>query len=379
MSENPLVSKLSRRGWLKTAGLAIAGGALLKPAPARAQTVPAPRMPELSRINLAGNENPFGPSQEVLMTIVREAPNVARYPFREETVLKEMIAEREGVTPEHIVLGNGCDEILSMAGLELVPAGTQVVATRPTYLQLMDYAERHGAEAVWVDHEKATMRHDFEGMLAAITPKTSLVYVCNPDTPTGTMRTPPEVESFIRRATERCSVFLDEVYLDLLDDFAEHTQVGLVREGLPVVIGRSFSKMHGLAGLRIGYAVTTPELAERLKKATMSSLNYLGVYAAMTSLRNPRFHAFSRQRIRQGRERFTALLDELSLDYTPSVGNFVFHKTGIPIREFQDIMRERNFLIGRPFPPYEDWVRISIGTPEEMSAYEIAMREVFAK
>jgi len=333
----------------------------------------AARYPDLKLINLAGNENPFGPSQRVVLAIMKAVPQSCRYPFREEQILTEMLAAREGVDPECIVLGNGCDEILAMAGAAFGAPGTEVVATEPTYLQLMEHAEHHGAEIRWVPHT-ATMHHDLAAMERAVGDRTRLVYVCNPDTPSGTLCPPDAIRGFCEAVAPRAAVFLDEVYLDLLDDFEAQTQVELVRQGLPIIIGRSFSKMHALAGHRVGYAVTTPALAKRLSHERMSSMNFLGVAAARESLLDTSFHAFSRRKIREERTRYTGLLEHLGLKFTPSVGNFVFHHTGVPIREFQARCKEVGFLVGRPFPPYEDWCRVSIGSQDEMRAFAPVLR-----
>ena len=373
---------MNRRDWIRKSGLASLGLALMGPRLLRGQEHPATtslqsRYPELKYINLAGNENPFGPSQKVSMAIMREVKNSCRYPFREEEILKQKIAQYEGVDPENIILGNGCDEILSLAGDLYANPEASVVATRPTYLQLMHYAEARGVSIRWVDHTD-TMHHDLEGMANQVDETTSLVYICNPDTPSGTIVDAKRLRDFCESLCSTSAVFLDEVYLDLLDDFREQTQVDLVRKGKNVIIGRSFSKMHGLAGHRIGYGIARPDIARALEHRKMSSLNYLGVIAAIASLSDLSFHRYSMKLIKQGRERFTALLQELGLRYTPSYGNFVFHHTGIPIRDFQAIMKQRNFLVGRPFPPYDDWCRISIGNSVEMGAYEKAMRAVFA-
>ena len=369
---------VSRRAWLRSVGALSAGVALGSIGRGQADTASAlePRYPELKYINLAGNENPFGPSRKVSLAIVKEVANSCRYPFREEVILKDRIAAIEGVAPECVALGNGCDEILSLSGDVFAGPGSRIVATNPTYLQLMDYAEKRGAIIDWVNHD-ASMRHDLDAMLAAARAETTLMYVCNPDTPSGTVLEATALERFCRQACERCPVFVDEVYLDLLDDFRVQSQARLVREGLPIIIGRSFSKLHGLAGHRIGYAIGPADLIARLESRKMSSPSYLGVIAATASLDDEAFHAQSRRLIREGRERFCQLLDALQLPYIPSVGNFVFHKTGIEIRAFQAEMKRRNFLVGRPFPPYEDWCRISIGNAREMQLYEIAMREVF--
>ncbi len=374
------ISTTSRRAWLKRVGLGAVGFSI--GVAGRGQSLVGDallsRYPELRYTNLAGNENPFGPSQKVSLAIMREVSNSSRYPFREEDILKERLAELEGVLPENILLGNGCDEILSLAGDVFGRPGRAIVSSRPTYLQLMRYAEKNGAEISWVDHDAATMRHNLPAMLqVASEPDVDLVYVCNPDTPSGTILRPAEIEDFCRAASEHCPVFLDEVYLELLPDYRQQTQVELVREGLPLIIGRSFSKMHGLAGHRVGYAIGPTDLLEKMGERKMSSLGWLGVAAARASIDDRAFHRKSIALIAEGRQRFCSLLDELGLSYTPSVGNFVFHHTGIEIRSFQRMMKERGFLVGRPFPPYEDWCRISIGLPQEMAAYAKAMREVF--
>lgn len=375
-----MTPKLNRRDWLRTAGLTALGAGL-----AGRDRMLGAELPEATRefreINLAGNENPFGPSPAVVQAIFRAAPNSSRYPFREELVLKELLAKKEGVAPDHIVLGNGCDEILSLAAAARLAPGTNLIAARPTYFQITDYAEKLGAGIRWVPHVAATMQHDLRAMAAAVDDHTRLVYVCNPDNPTGTLRPPEEIAAFCREVAPRAPVFLDEVYLELAEDFPGQTQVPLVRAGLPVIIGRSFSKLYGMAGHRIGYAVTTPALAEALTKFQMSSVNYLGVAAARAALADVKFAEWSRGKIREGRARFCGLLGELGLRFTPSQGNFVFHYTGVPMSEYQKRMEARGFLVGWPHPsvpPYDQWCRISIGTDEEMAAYATAMREEFS-
>jgi histidinol-phosphate aminotransferase len=339
-----------------------------------------PPPPESQLINLAGNENPFGPAPGVVQAILRAAPQSSRYPFREEQVLKELLAKKEGVTTDHLVLGNGCDEILALAAAAFLSPGRAVVSAKPSYFQITDYAENIGADVRWVEHRLDTMQHDLPAMAAAVDDAAALMYVCNPDNPSGTLLPPGDVTAFCREVAPRVPVFVDEVYVDLLDDPTVHTQVGLVREGLPVIVGRSFSKAHGLAGHRIGYAVTTPELAAAMRRRQMSSVNFLGVAAARASLFEPSFHAWSLRKIREGRTRFCALLDELGLRYTPSVGNFVFFHAGRPMEAFQETMKAKGFYVGWPHAPaerYPDWCRVSIGTDDEMAKFAKAMREEF--
>lgn len=375
----------NRREWLRTAGLTALGTTLL-PSGARlwAEDADAPP-PEGAHINLAGNENPFGPAPAVVQAIFRAAPQSSRYPFREEYALKQALAQREGVEVENIVLTNGCDELLALAAAHAARSGGpggEIVATHPTYFQLTDYADKLGLTTRWVEHDRETMRHDLARIAAVVGPATRLVYLCNPDNPTGTIRPPAEIAACCREIAPRCPVFLDEVYLELESDFAVQTQVSLVRAGVPVIIGRSFSKLHGMAGHRIGYGVTTPELAAALGRWQMSSVNYIGVAAARASLREAEFLRYSSRKIQAGRARFCALLDELGLRYTPSHGNFVFHHVGRPAVEYQARMKARGFLVGwphAPVAPYLDWCRVSIGTDAEMAKLATAMRQEFKR
>lgn len=370
---------LSRRAWLR-AGVVAALGAGVASRTRVLGSDAGDSTREFRHINLAGNENPFGPSPDVVRAIYRAAPASSRYPFREEFVLKEMLARKEGVAVENILLGHGCDELLALAAAAHLSRGTNLVAARPTYFQLTDYAEKLGAEIHWVPHVAATQQHDLRAMAAAVDPRTRLVYVCNPDNPSGTSRPAAEIEAFCREVAPRAPVFLDEVYLELHEDFAARTQVPLVRAGWPVIIGRSFSKMYGMAGHRIGYAITTPALAEALGRRQMSSVNFIGVAAARAALADDTFAAWSRRKIREGRARFCTLLDELKLRYVPSEGNFVFHYTGMPMRDYQRSMEDRGFLVGwphAPVEPYDQWCRVSIGTDDEMSGFATAMREHF--
>lgn len=380
---------LARRTWLKIAGIGALGagvraGAGLSSLGAQTVGVVEPVPPEGRHINLAGNENPFGPAPAVVQAIFRAAPQSARYPFREEQILKEMLAVKEGVSVENIVLGNGCDEILALAAQHFFRSGGsgegELVAAEPTYFQLIDYAEKLGGKVVRVPHEAVTMTHDLRAMAAATGTKTRLVYVCNPDNPSGTRVAAEDLSIFCREVAPKCTVLIDEVYLELLDGFASETQVPLVKAGLPVIVARSFSKLHGMAGHRIGYAVTTPQLAMDLTRWQMTGLNFIGVAAARASLGEPEFLAYSTRKIREGRARYCALLNELGLGYTPSHGNFVFHQIDRSITAYQAEMKTRGFLVGWPHSPpgaYPNWCRTSIGTDGEMMKLADAMREVF--
>lgn len=371
-----------RRAWLKLAGLGALGAAAGLPR-VIAQAAVEPVSPEGRHINLAGNENPFGPAPAVVQAIFRAAPQSSRYPFREEQILKEMLAKKEGVDVGNIVIGNGCDEILAMAAAHFFRRGEgELVVAEPTYFQIGDYAEKLGATVRRVSHERTTMQHDLAAMARTVGAETRVVYVCNPDNPSGTRVTADKLAAFCREVASRSAVLVDEVYLEMTDEFSAETQVPLVREGLPVIVTRSFSKLHGMAGHRIGYAVTTPQLAEALGRWQMTGMNFIGVAAARVSLGEPAFLAHSKRKIAEGRARLCTLLDELGFAYTPSHGNFVFHRIGRPVVEHQAAMKERGILVGWPHAApaaYPDWCRTSIGREAEMAKHAEAMRELYGR
>lgn len=373
------ITVLNRRSWLRTAGVAALSAGLGRSVRAQGPAEHLPPAPEGDLINLAGNENPFGPSPSVVRAIVAGAPQACRYPFREEQALKEKLAEKEGVGTGNILLGNGCDELLALAGAAFLKSGKALVSAEPTYFQLIDYARRLGADMRGVPVGRG-MQHDLPAMARAVDDRAGLVYLCNPDNPSGTVRPGAEVTDFLREVSPRVPVFVDEVYLELMADFPARTQVPLVKEGLPVIIGRSFSKMYGLAGQRIGYAVTTSALVAELGQWQMSSVNYLGVAAARAALQDSEFPAWSIRKIQAGKARFYELLRELKQEYIPSEGNFVYHRIGPwSVQDYQAVMKTKGLLVGWPHAPapgYEAWCRTSIGTDAEMRICAQAMRAV---
>ena len=372
---------MNRRSWFRRAGAAAAGIAL---APHVLGATPPSRTSALPRtsvfgsgdvpIRLSANENPYGPSKAAREAMLRHFDEGCRYPYEAMRDLQKLLAEKEGVSPEHIVIGSGSSEILSMAGLVYGLEGGEIVAAYPTYQGLTRYAEQVGAYVHWVPLD-GDMAHDLEAMERRMTSATGLVFVCNPNNPTGTVVEAERLRAFCREASKRAVVFLDQAYVELMDDGGE-TMLDLVLDGHNVILSRTFSKIHGLAGLRVGYGIARPDIAERLGRYRMSSPNVLGLRAAAASYGDEDFQAFSRKKVAEGRRYVYGLLDELGLRYVPSQGNFVFFHTGQPIEAFGTAMQERGILVGRPFPPYLDWCRLSMGKLEDLETFGTALREM---
>ncbi|MBP6506277.1 MAG: histidinol-phosphate aminotransferase family protein [Opitutaceae bacterium] len=366
---------LNRRQWLKTSGAALAGLTLAGRLTAQTQPVVVADASATGPVQLSLNENPFGPSARAVMAMREQVERVCRYPFNRTPELIQALAAKEGVPDDHIVLGVGSGEILETYGVYLARDRGEVISARPGYFQLVGAMERMGATAVAVPLNER-LEHDLEAMAAKIGPDTKCIYLCNPNNPTGTVVPPDKLRAFAIEVSKRVPVFIDEAYLECADDFAANTMVGLVRDGHNVTVARTFSKIYGLAGQRIGYGVMRPEMAKSVRTFMTGSVNLLGVVAAQASLADAGYVEATRRKIKAGRDAFIAELKQLGRRYAEPQGNFVFFHTGRSIVEFQSAIRAEGVLVARPFPPLLDWCRISIGTPEEMAAAHAALRKV---
>jgi histidinol-phosphate aminotransferase len=348
-------------------------GALRAAASPARMTTDTLRLP----LRLSGNENPWGPGPAARAAIAAAVDESCRYGTAQLRALTEAIARHEGVERDRIVIGSGSGELLQLLALAWCERG-EVVCAWPTFNQLMSYAERFGAAVRKVPLD-AQLRHDLPALLAATGPNTSLLYLCNPNNPTGTVVAGDALSAACREAAARTLVVVDEAYLDLADPARTASMLPLVRADANVVVLRTFSKIHGLAGLRIGYALARPDVAQRLRRHQMTLPNTLGLAAAAASLQDRDFLARTRAALLADRARVCAACDELGLRYADSEGNFVFVQVGMPVETFAARMREQQVEVGRPFEPYADWCRISIGTTTETDFLITALRRVLRR
>jgi histidinol-phosphate aminotransferase len=319
------------------------------------------------------NENPLGPGPKARAAIASSIGEGFRYADDHALRLIDQIAAHEGVAPERIALGSGSGELLHMLALGWASRGS-VTCAWPTFGQLMSFAEKVGATVRRVPLD-AQLRHDAAALDAATPTGTGLVYLCNPNNPTGTVLPGPELRDLCLKLAARTLVVVDEAYMDFVVPGATQSMVDLARGGADVVVLRTFSKVHGLAGLRVGYAIGRPDTIARLRSLEMTSPNLPGILAASASLSDTDFVARSRDSIMADRGRVTAVCRELGMDCSDSHGNFVFVRTGMDASAFRERMRGFGIEVGRPFPPLLEWSRISLGTPEENTALIAALRK----
>lgn len=329
-----------------------------------------------SVIKLSSNENPYGPSARVREAITSSFEIACRYPYSYADELAEMLAEKEGVSREQIIITGGSTEALKACGITFAANGGEIIAGKPTFLAMMTYAAQWGASVKWVPLN-AEKQYDMPAVSEAISDKTGLVFLCNPNNPTSTLLPKETLLKYSEIIADKTVLFSDEAYYDFIEDPDYPSLVAMVHQGKNVIVSRTFSKVYGMAGLRIGYLVTTPELAEKIRTRVMAYSNVPAIQGAKAALADKEFYEFSLQKNKEARDMICNTLDTLELDYLPSQTNFVFFHSGKPIRELHRDMLEQGVQIGRPFPPFTDWCRISTGTMEEVQRFCDGLKKIY--
>jgi histidinol-phosphate aminotransferase len=329
-------------------------------------------------IVLCWNENPYGPSPAARAVLSETISHACRYPDDEIVQLTDALARAEGLSPDHIVVGTGSGELLCALGFLHGRNGGEIVAAEPTYAELTDYARRAGANLKFVAVDK-NLCHDLTAMRAAVTAQTRAVYICNPNNPTGTAITSGAIRAFVESLPPSVTTIVDEAYLDFADGIDVGTVTDLAAAGKPVVVLRTFSKIHGMAGVRCGYGIARPDIAAEIAAVRMTNPNIFAMRAARASLADRAFLTDTRRRVLASRARILTELSRLGMLYAQPQGNFVFFDTGAPLARFTDYMKARNILVGRRFAPFESWCRITIGTEPEVDAFLQGLRAFGSK
>jgi histidinol-phosphate aminotransferase len=367
---------INRRQWLKNAGLT-GSLALLGGYPEiRAESIGISAGNKSGEmIRLSSNENPFGPSPAVREVIMQSLDDACRYPWTYANELVDAIAEKEGIGSDSIVLTGGSTEGLKIAGLTYGLNGGEIIAADPTFQALLTYAEEFGAFVHRVPLDE-NMQHNLKEMEKKVTGNTRLIFLCNPNNPTGTLLPDDAVKSFCERLSARTMVFSDEAYYDYITSPGYPSMVSLVKDGLNVIVSRTFSKVYGLAGLRAGYLIARPDVAQRLRNRVVAFTNVLAIKAALAALKDQDFYQYSLQQNEEAKNYLYREFDRMGLPYIPSHANFVFFHTGRNISELIGEMGGHGIMIGRPFPPKLEWCRISTGKMEDMERFMAGLKSV---
>ncbi len=390
---------LNRRDWLKR-GVLTAAGAMVMPhlsfgeAPrvklsfdAQGKTLYSPFFKEynaeyfpdtkalLAKLN--ANENPYGPSPMAITALNDVAIKGNRYAWYELFDLMDKIALEEGVDTRNIMMGPGSSDLLEKTAMVLFAKGGNVVSADPSYMSLIQVAKATGATWKAIPL-KTDWSHDLNAMEAAIDSETKLVYICNPNNPTGSMTDYKELVDFCSRVSEKVPVFIDEAYLGFLEDGAKQSMVSLINEGKDVIIARTFSKIHGMAGLRVGYIVAQEAMLDKLQEITRGGMGiaYTSIFAASASMDDIAFQNKSRKLNAAAREYVYKSLDKMGYSYVPSSTSFILFPIEMEGKAFLEKMTEQQVGVRAFDIMGKNWCRVSMGTMDEMKIFTAALEKV---
>ena len=332
-------------------------------------------LPAASIIKLASNENPFGPSPLAIAALQKSLAGLSLYPDGNAFYLKNKLAAKLGLETSNLVLGNGSNEIIEFLGHAFLRPGVDVVVSQYCFAIYPIITKLFGANLITVP--AVDYGHDLPAMLRAITPDTALVFVANPNNPTGTFATREEVIHFVNEVPDHVILVLDEAYIEFLEDPLDLAP--LVHSGVrkTLVLMRTFSKIYGLAGLRVGYGIAHPELVSALEKIRQPfNINLPAQIAALAALDDEEHVRKTRSNNFGGLEFYSRAFRELGLEFIPSAANFILVRVGEGQRVFEGLQRQG--VITRPMGGYglPEWIRISVGTPEENSRCLAALNVV---
>ncbi|MDR2875180.1 MAG: histidinol-phosphate transaminase [Methylobacillus sp.] len=332
---------------------------------------------EANIVKLASNENPLGISPLARQAIADAMAETALYPDGNAFELKQAICAKFGVSDAQIVPGNGSNDVLEIAARAFLAPGVEAVYSQHAFAVYPLVTQATGATGIRVPARN--FGHDLQAMRAAVTQKTRMLFIANPNNPTGTLLEKTELCDFIRDLPRHVLVVLDEAYDEYLADTRKSESISWLREFEHLIVTRTFSKAYGLAGLRVGFALAHPAIADMMNRVRQPfNVNSLAQVAAVAALRDEDFVCRSRDLNDAGMRQMTEGLTQLGLRHIPSFGNFVSFHVAHAAAVNQKLLQRG--VIVRPIFAYEmpDWLRVSIGLPEENARFLVVMREILA-
>jgi histidinol-phosphate aminotransferase len=374
---------VSRRSWFKSA-FTVTSALTITPALIQ-QLMAAPqskaeRYFEISNYNgkvrLNANENPYGPSDKARQAVQDILNEGNRYPFDALDNLKTILAKKEDVTAEHIHIGAGSGSLLCQAGIAYGIEGGSIMSGFPTFPVLMNYASTFNCKWDKINLNE-NLEYDYDALTNSVKSDTRLIVICNPNNPTGTLVDPVQVKSFAETVSKQVPIFSDEAYLEFLEPDQQVSLVELVKKDANVIVSRTFSKIYGLAGLRLGYLVAKPEIIRKIQKYGGDiPMSQTGIAAAIACLGDEDFMKLTRAKNAEARIVLTRYLDSKKYFYGKSLTNFVFFEAPTSGRTILNKLAEQGYLIRIWDYQQKEWCRVSIGTVEEMNGFVKALKHV---
>ena len=328
---------------------------------------------------LANNENPYGPPQSVMTAMMDAMKYANRYGYPDGGIV-QAIADHHGVKPENVLLGAGSGEILQVIGSAFLHGGKKVIGVDPTYGTVYQHASGIKADAIRLPL-LPDYRQDMPLMIKATKANyrdVGFVYLCNPNNPTGVIVPKQEVRQLLDSIPEDMPVLIDEAYHHFVEDPNYETATPYVQEGRPVIVARTFSKIVGLAGMRLGYAIAPKHLIDRMRPYSVASINAIVKHGGVAALKDTAAQEEVKRLNSQLRKKTVADLQALGYSSIPSECNFFMVHIKRPVVPVIEEFRAKGVLVGRPFPPMTEHLRVSVGTAEEMSRFMVAFKDIFS-
>ncbi|UHA72973.1 histidinol-phosphate transaminase [Paenibacillus sp. 481] len=329
-------------------------------------------------IKLASNENPFGSSPQVKQALIDEIQHTSLYPDGAAVALTAAVAQHLGVNSNQIIFGAGSDEVILMLCRAFLVPGDEIVIADQTFPQYKHNADIEGAVTIEVPLRDGG--HDLEAMLAAVNERTKLVFICNPNNPTGTIVSADELHSFMKRVSDQVLVVLDEAYCEYVTDPTFPDALPLLSEYKNLITLRTFSKIYGLASLRIGYGVGHPDVIHTINQVRepFNTTRFAQV-AALAAVQDQAFIAECRQRNAEGIVYLQSQFARLGLSSFPAHGNFIMVDVGLPAVAAFDALLRKGFITRAGHQKYPHHLRITIGSKEQNEALIVALEQVLAE
>ncbi|MDK8179496.1 histidinol-phosphate transaminase [Paenibacillus sp. UMB4589-SE434] len=326
-------------------------------------------------IKLASNENPYGSSELAKQAIVNEVNNTSLYPDGAALQTTAAVAHHLGVNTNQIIFGAGSDEIILMICRAYLVAGDETIMADQTFPQYKHNAEIEGAKCIEVPMKHGA--HDLDAMLAAVTERTKIVWICNPNNPTGTILSHNEIVAFMNQMPKHVLVVLDEAYVEYVTDDQFPDTFALLKEFNNLISLRTFSKIYGLASLRIGYGVGDPAVIHTINQVREPfNTTRFAQAAAKAAIEDQAFIEMCRNNNKQGREYLQEQFNRLQLRSFPAHGNFVLVDVGMPAQDMFLMLMQRGIITRAGHGKYPTYLRVSIGKPEHNEAFVQALEQI---
>ncbi|MEN6462499.1 MAG: histidinol-phosphate transaminase [Syntrophomonas sp.] len=327
-------------------------------------------------IKMASNENPLGPSPAAVAAISLALPELHLYPDSNCYYLKNKIAAVTGLNQDNVLVGNGSDELLKYIAETFLNKGDEIIFANPTFSEYEFTARVLGGECITVPLEDFT--NDLKAMLNAVTPKTKLIFICNPNNPTGTIVTGEEIDDFMQKVPEDILVIFDEAYADFVESQAFTSGIKYVKQGKNVIVLKTFSKIYGLASLRVGYGLTTPAIAGAIERVREPfNVNTLAQVGALAALDDNEHVTLSRKVNSEGKKYLYNAFSEMGLNYVPTEANFILVDTGKNCQEVFGKLLTQGIIVrcGDVFG-YNTFIRVTVGTQDENTRFIYSLKKI---